>query len=553
MGKMKAKILAITLMMIGSSYSVQANQTSQVTIQAENYAYSKGVNKINYSNQQKVGYINNGDYIGFKKINLSEVAKMQFKVASAESGGTIEVRVDGLNGTKIGEVKVTSTGDWNKFKTVECNISKVSGEKDLYLVFKGGNKYLFDIDAINLIKGVSSSTVGFENKQLAPWKKGWGTGTASIVGVPNTYNGNYAAQYSGQGALEMQINNLKPNTSYIFSAYSKLGTSKTASLGVKNYGGQEKSVSVIGGAYKPYNVEFKTGMKNTSALLYLYNQSGQGTVMLDNYSVVEKSGVSMDKPVDKPIDKPIGGQVLPTSDPKNHGNWKLNAKYSDEFNGTKLDSTKWFNYHTYWKGRQPSMFDTDNVSVKDGKLILTAKYENTKEMAEQNKKNPSGKKYQNYTTACVQSKTKASYGYYEIKAKIADTSLTSSFWFQGKTKEIDVIECVGNSKNISKFDYIYPTNFHDFSKGWDKDVDDPFNWTAPVRLANDYHIYGIDWQKDYIRFYFDGKLVREVKNTIYHEDMYVFMDMETFEWHGYPDKADLPKDYKIEYIRAWTK
>ena len=35
----------------------------------------------------------------------------------------------------------------------------------------------------------------------------------------------------------------------------------------------------------------------------------------------------------------------------------------------------------------------------------------------------------------------------------------------------------------------------------------------PWRLADDYQIYGFDWNKDEIKFYVDGVLVRSVENT----------------------------------------
>jgi len=50
--------------------------------------------------------------------------------------------------------------------------------------------------------------------------------------------------------------------------------------------------------------------------------------------------------------------------------WKVIPELSDEFTGTNLDERKWLPKHPDWKGREPSVFDPSNVSVKDGMLQL---------------------------------------------------------------------------------------------------------------------------------------------------------------------------------------
>ncbi len=45
-------------------------------------------------------------------------------------------------------------------------------------------------------------------------------------------------------------------------------------------------------------------------------------------------------------------------------------------------------------------------------------------------------------------------------------------------------------------------------------LSDGSNWISPWRLASDFHVYGFDWQPDTLRWYVDGVLVREAKNTV---------------------------------------
>ena len=35
--------------------------------------------------------------------------------------------------------------------------------------------------------------------------------------------------------------------------------------------------------------------------------------------------------------------------------------------------------------------------------------------------------------------------------------------------------------------------------------------------------------------------------------LWIWVDSETFPWHGLPQKEDLPVDFEIEYIRVWQQ
>jgi hypothetical protein len=56
--------------------------------------------------------------------------------------------------------------------------------------------------------------------------------------------------------------------------------------------------------------------------------------------------------------------------------WSVVSELTDEFNGTSLDRQKWLNYQPYWAGREPSQFDTNNVSLSGGDLILLSRVTN---------------------------------------------------------------------------------------------------------------------------------------------------------------------------------
>ena len=79
-------------------------------------------------------------------------------------------------------------------------------------------------------------------------------------------------------------------------------------------------------------------------------------------------------------------------------------------------------------------------------------------------------------------------------------------------------------------------------------------WVAPFRLADDYHIYGFQWDKEELRWYVDGVAVRTVENTHWHQPLYLTFDSETMpEWMGMPDDKDLPSTFSVDYVRARKK
>jgi hypothetical protein len=67
-------------------------------------------------------------------------------VASAGSGGTIELRLDSNTGKLIGTCTVPITGGWQTWVTKTCSVSGVTGTHDLYMLFKGASGSLFNIN-----------------------------------------------------------------------------------------------------------------------------------------------------------------------------------------------------------------------------------------------------------------------------------------------------------------------------------------------------------------------------------------------------------------------
>ena len=64
---------------------------------------------------------------------------LEVVASSANSGGTIEVRLDSLDGALVAEVPVESTGDWSTYSTFTADVASVSGQRDVFLLFSGSS------------------------------------------------------------------------------------------------------------------------------------------------------------------------------------------------------------------------------------------------------------------------------------------------------------------------------------------------------------------------------------------------------------------------------
>lgn len=301
--------------------------------------------------------------------------------------------------------------------------------------------------------------------------------------------------------------------------------------------------------------------------------------------------------------------LLPFSDSDNTGNWVYNSEISDEFNDATIDENKWYIVGKFkdgkpfykhpdkpnkkvWKGRAPSQFSGRNYRLENGKLILETRWEPDFPFSPEIKKPVFGQAlpYKNITTACFIGRKEFQYGYIEIKSKAAKAPISSAFWAMGNRLEIDFFELYGGTLKEKKkhLDRQLWWSIRD----WNKPVTGKPVYTerkdVGFNVADDFHIWGVEWNKNGIKYYLDGKLFSQVtadqvtewakKNRkkitlpenyngyVADRPIALWLDQETFPWHDIPSsKEDLEKyspkgkkedgivDFEIEYVRVWQK
>ena len=85
--------------------------------------------------EKEVGHIGHGSYLCYQGINLTDIRQIIAYVASAGTGGEIQLRLGSMDGQLIGKVEVTPNGSWSEYFDQPINISPTSGRHDLYVCF----------------------------------------------------------------------------------------------------------------------------------------------------------------------------------------------------------------------------------------------------------------------------------------------------------------------------------------------------------------------------------------------------------------------------------
>lgn len=262
------------------------------------------------------------------------------------------------------------------------------------------------------------------------------------------------------------------------------------------------------------------------------------------------------------------------------GEWTL--VWNDEFSGTELDLTKW-DYQigngtlygvTDWGNNEKQYYTKENVTVSEGTLKIEAKLEEME-----------GKPYTSSRIRTLQDNTQdglgketlfsKKYGKFEARIKLpAGEGLWPAFWLLpdpndnpyggwASSGEIDIMEAKGRllqeSSGTIHYGQAWPDN--KYSGGTNQMVEG--------QSIEEFHVYGIEWEPDEIRWYVDGELFH-TENSWYargkgktenypfpapfNEEFYILLNLAVggnFDNGKEPQESDLPAIMEVDYVRVY--
>ena len=248
--------------------------------------------------------------------------------------------------------------------------------------------------------------------------------------------------------------------------------------------------------------------------------------------------------------------ITATTDPNS---WNL--VWADEFNqpnGSGPDRTKWNHQQggSGWGNGELQHYSdsTENSYIQDGMLVIQA-----------NEEYMLGR---DYTSARLTTQFKGdwTYGRFEIRAKLPNTQgIWPAFWLLPSRGvygsgtaggEIDIMEMIGSEPNraYGTLHFGNPpehaSNSYDLPNGAD--------------YSEDFHIFGLEWEPNEIRWYVDEELFHSAKDWFtssknapypapFDQNFYLIMNVAVGgTWPGRPDESSVfPQMMYVDYVRVY--
>jgi len=216
--------------------------------------------------------------------------------------------------------------------------------------------------------------------------------------------------------------------------------------------------------------------------------------------------------------------------------------WSDEFDGTELDMTKW-NYRDL--GPRHDAINVKNTVSLDGKghLVLSTRRKGNK-----------------YHTAMIgtQKKFETTFGYFECRVKLQEQiGHWSAFWLQspGMGKEMSNVFEAGAEIDIFEYarkdsDTVHHTLHWD---GYKKHQKSSGKRPRISGLSKGWHTFSLLWtDKEYV-FFVDGKETWRTSDAISGHNEFIILSLEVGKWAGDISKAVLPDNLYVDYVRVYKK
>ncbi|UQZ34370.1 hypothetical protein C2I18_13085 [Paenibacillus sp. PK3_47] len=113
--------------------------SNAVHIEAEEYSKMSGIRRTSTTDVNGAYHISgsNGSWAAYKQLDFGPgTPDINLRMATANSGGTLELRMDSETGPLVGSLAVKSTGGWSAWSTITVPLTGANGIHDLYLLLK---------------------------------------------------------------------------------------------------------------------------------------------------------------------------------------------------------------------------------------------------------------------------------------------------------------------------------------------------------------------------------------------------------------------------------
>jgi beta-glucanase (GH16 family) len=223
-----------------------------------------------------------------------------------------------------------------------------------------------------------------------------------------------------------------------------------------------------------------------------------------------------------------------------------NLVWSDEFEGSSLDTTKWvFNIgaEPNWGNNELQYYTNrqENIYLADGILHIRARHESFE-----------GSKY---TSARITTRKKFDFKYGFIEARIAlprGMGIWPAFWMlaaNDKADEIDIIEAVNTENIVYSTCHWYPNGEYTHESGATRTFD-----------ITQFHTYTVLWNENVLQFAVDGNehFTLNIKDSArqtnsFHGNFYFLLNVAVGgNWPGFDiDDNQFPTEMQVDYIRVY--
>src|ERR1700744_1166973 len=226
--------------------------------------------------------------------------------------------------------------------------------------------------------------------------------------------------------------------------------------------------------------------------------------------------------------------------------WQL--VWSDEFNGTSVDGSKWnIDNGNPNVNNEKEYYQSANVAETGGNLVITAKNQSV-----------GG---QPYTSGKLETSGKFSATYGRIEARIKLPAFQGSwpaFWMLGSNigfvgwpncGEIDIMEQVNTGNTIYGTMHWNGGNGH-VSYG-----------LTTTTTPTDFHVYAVEWDTNSIRWYVDntlymtGNIQNNINNTgAFHLPFYIILNLAVAgDFPGQTvNTGAMPANMYVDYVHVYT-